>query len=56
MRNQFLSSLYDKPSDINLYQMFYCGTAPMKQSAMMNWWMLCSNTTLETGVVENVNP
>lgn len=26
IRNQFLSSLYDKPSEINLFQLFYCGS------------------------------
>lgn len=26
MHNQFLSSLYDKPADINLFELFYCGS------------------------------
>ncbi|MDF2839178.1 MAG: peptidase, partial [Evtepia sp.] len=26
IRNQFLSSLYDKPEDIDLFQLFYCGS------------------------------
>ncbi|MGI6752545.1 MAG: M56 family metallopeptidase [Anaerovoracaceae bacterium] len=26
IHNQFLSSLYDKPADINLFELFYCGS------------------------------
>lgn len=26
IRNQFLSSLYDEPADIDLFQLFYCGS------------------------------
>ena len=26
IHNQFLNSLYDRPEDINLYELFYCGT------------------------------
>lgn len=26
IRNQFLTSLYEKPEDIDLYELFYCGT------------------------------
>ena len=26
MHNQFLSSLYDQPADINLFELFYCGS------------------------------
>lgn len=26
IRNQFLASLYEKPEDIDLYELFYCGT------------------------------
>ena len=32
IRNQFLNSLYEKPEDIDLFELFYCGTgidAPM---------------------------
>lgn len=27
IRNQFLSSLYDEPADINLFELFYCGSS-----------------------------
>lgn len=32
IRNQFLSSLYDTPGKIDLFQLFYCGSVPMEFS------------------------
>ena len=32
IRNQFLSSFYDAPQDINLFQLFYCGTGHSDRS------------------------
>ena len=32
MHNQFLSSVYDKPQDIDLFELFYCGTPDNQNS------------------------
>ncbi|MBD5162314.1 MAG: M56 family metallopeptidase [Oscillibacter sp.] len=50
IRNQFLSSLYDDPADIDLFELFYCGSGQYEPMTDEEWTAYGSDMTDTTKV------